>query len=1000
MDEYGKSGTRGNKTVIGRIIVVLCLTVGLLTAGWFSAPVHASQQEQSRILKVVLTDCDDEGYVVRDPDSGSLTGYYIEYLDEISKYTGWSFEYSVVSEETELERIAVEQDFDLMIGVDYAKESEERFFEYPENAIGSRHLVLAAMKTNSRLDPENSATMKGIRVGVAQTAINMELEEKFISYCFTNELECVRDSAVQFQRGINLIHISEEDRFKLLQAGELDAILTSDSMALSHNLLAVDTFGRMPFYLVTAKGETGLLAELEWAMNSITGQDAQFEERLYNKYFISNQQSELTFSEEQKEFLQTEHVYKVAMWDGCAPYGYLNDEGEWSGLSVLVFDEISRMTNGSITFEYVGCEDSFQANQMLSEGNADILGYTFSMVNAAERGNKRSKRYYIDYFCFFSNKEQGWTQDNVRVAVKKDVTDGLMKSIGVPENAEIIRVETVSDALKLVDEGKADMTFALRNVGDYYMNYFRLDQLQVMETARNEIAFCSVFGPEIESYAAEICNQCIAHLDSQLLDRCITETILMDHGEQGIREYIRSHWTQFVSVTAVILILAVALLIIVVCIISSKSRKIYQMLYYDEITDGISFLKFEEEVKALTEGKKERYYIFFGDINNFKYINDVFGYAVGDCVLEKVNELFCRLAENFPYARMYADHFVALHSYEEKELLEQRIQKALYDFEKSSAEHFLDFNVFLKVGIYLWNTDEQGDIRQAVNLAGYAADTLSDLSHSDYCFYTMEMHDRIINRQEIEKDMHRAMAAGEFVAYFQPKYDIREEKIIGAEALVRWQHRTRGLITPGQFIPVFEKNGFILELDICMFRQVCTFLAERIAQGKELYIISCNFSRRHFRQIDFAETLKTIVEQYQVPAEYLEIEITETVATSDFDMLIQTVKQLKAYGFKISIDDFGSGYSCIQLLYKLPLDVLKLDKVFVSTIESSQTEEDVNHSIVDICRNNDIQVICEGVETQEQKQFVESYGCQFVQGFLYSRPVDRNTFIQMLEAKQ
>lgn len=996
MDLHGKSGTRGNnKRKCRKAEAILLLMSLLAVTGLFSLPAQAKQ----RVLKVVLTDYDDEGFVVQEADGGDLSGYYVEYLEEIAKYTGWNYEYLAVSERSELERIAVEQDFDLMIGVDYSKESEELYFEYPESAMGSRHLVLASLKSNSRLDAENSATLKGIRVGVSQTAVNVQLEEKFISYCFTNELECVKDSPTSFNRGINLISVSEQERFELLEKGELDAVITSDSMALLHNLLVVDTFGRMPFYTVAAKGETGLLKELEQALNSITGQDSQYEERLYNKYFASNLQSELSFQGEAEEFLQTEHVYRVAMWDGCAPYGYRNDDGEWSGLSVLMFDEISRMTDGKISFEYVSCEDSFQANQYISEGRVDILGYTFSMVNAAERGDKRSKRYYTDYFCLFSNMEQNRNPEKLRIAVKKDMTDGLLKSLGAPENAEIIRVENAAEALLLVDQGEADITFALRNVGDYYMNYYRLQHLQVFEASKNEISFCSVFGPGMEPVAREICNMCIAHLDGQLLDRCITETILTDHRNQGVREYIRAHWAEFVSAAAVILVFAVALLLLVVFIISGKSRKIYRMLYHDEITGGISFLKFEEEVRALTEGGSSKYYIFFGDISSFKYINDVFGYAVGDCVLEKVKELFGRLAGEYPYARMYADHFVAVHPFEEKEKLEKRLQALLQEFATGSAEQFNGFNVFLKIGIYLWDTSSQSDIRQCVNLACYAADTMSDLFRSDYCFYTMEMHDKILARQEIEKDMHRAMAAGEFVAYFQPKYDIIAGKIIGAEALVRWLHRTRGLISPGRFIPVFEKNGFILELDLCMFRQVCAFLAERIAQGKELYVISCNFSRRHFRQSDFAEQLLDVVEQYQVPACYLEIEITETVATSDFDMLIQTVKQLKEYGFKISIDDFGSGYSCIQLLYKLPLDVLKLDRVFVAMQESSQTEEDVNHSIVNICRNNDIQIICEGVETQEQKRFVESYGCRFVQGFLYSRPVDRSTFVRMLDGE-
>lgn len=977
--------------------LLCCMFCFFLISGIRVSAVQQTQEEtDAQVVRVVLTNYDDTGFVVM--DHNELSGYYMDYLNEIAKYTNWQYEVRAVSDDEELLNIVETGDYDLMVGIRYMEDAEKNYFNYPAVSMGVKHLVLATSKEHVEISTDNLSTLMGITVGTRDTAYSKQLREKFKSYCYANDLKYVEESDVPYDQGMNLIEVGDEERFEMLQDGRLDALITSDSMALANNLYVVATFGEMPFYAVSPKGDDHLTVQLEEAIQSIKNVDSTFEDRLYEKYFAPNFKREMTLSEEELEYLEIQRNLKVAVWDTCAPYMYLNDSGRWSGIAVEVFGEISEMTSGKISFEFVSCADSFAAREALEKGEADILGMTFTSVDAMERGDNRSCSYYTDYFSIYRNQNSVKSLEEAKIAVKKDMADNMLQSFGVKDTSGVIRVEDVVEALNAVNSGKADITFALQNVSDYYINYYQLNRITELDLVKSDISVCCLYNDSMDEILKNICNKCIANVDTEILERSITEYMLLDHKKLSLTDYIKTNRSGFTTVFIVLLFAAIAGLIIVVITISNKSQKIYEMLYRDDVTQDSSYLKFEEEVKQLISEQKvkEQYYIIFADISSFKYINDVFGYEVGNQVLCFVGKAMKEITNGFPTARMYADHFVGICLYEEKELLEKRLTGQLHEFSVKASEAFPDFNIFLKIGIYTWNTQREMEIRQLVNLANYASDNISNQSKSEFSFYTMELHDKILCRQEIEKDMHRAMEAGEFVAYFQPKYDVVKDEIIGAEALVRWKHSTKGLISPGIFVPIFEDNGFIIEVDFCIFEQVCRLLAERMKNGQKLYTISCNFSRRHFQRPEFVERLMGIVDKYQVQPEYIEIEITETVATDDFNMLIETVRELKSYGFKISIDDFGSGYSCIQLLYKLPIDVLKLDRVFVVEQDVNGTEEDINRSIVHICHNHNIRIICEGVETNQQKEFVLSYGCRYVQGFLYSRPVDRRTFLSML----
>ncbi len=988
----------------GATIVLLLLSIlcgGMLRGIPVCAARIPSGSGAGETVHVILMNYDDCGYVEVSED-GEISGYYMDYLNEIAKYTGWVYDVDVVAGSQELYDHTVAGDYDLMVGNRYTEESEEQYFTFPSVSMGNKQLVLAVPKTRSDLSSDDVNSLLGLRLGTTpDTEYSKELKEKFKSYCFIYGLKYVENSPVDYEDGVNLIDADSESRFQMLEDGRLDGLVTTNSIALEHDLLVLDVFGEIPFYAVAPKGDDHLMEPLEEAIEAIRSVDGDFEGRLYNRYFAPNYERQLIFSQEETEYLSQIRQFRVAMWDGTAPYSYLNGEGEWSGVTVEVFREICQMSGTKLRFSFVGYPSAKAAEEALLAGEVDILGQTFTSAGVSVYGPSRSRSYYTDSFRIYRNEKFTDPLEEARVVVRRDITEELLGTLGITDPSGVQYVDTAEEALRLVSTGEADVTLALQNVADYYINYDQLEHIQELSLNNANMSFCSVYGDGVDDVARSICNKCIANLDTEQLSRDMTEIILSDHRDLNLLDYVKANWNAVAVFVILALTVAIAFLSVSIVTISRNSRRIHDMLYSDEVTGGISYRKFVEDVhrKARSQDGRGKYYVFFANVSGFKYINDRFSYQMGNRVLNAVWKKLCEVAGDLPVARIYADRFVGLLPFEEQGWLEQRLNHELREFGKQTEREFPDFNLFLKIGICPWDLSEQLDVIPSVNYATYAAGNLHNLSQSAYCFYTMEEHEEMLRRQNIERDMHRALKAGEFVAFYQPKYDAVKNEIMGAEALVRWQHKTKGLVSPGVFVPIFEENRFIIEVDFAIFEQVCAMLAERKKAGQELYPISCNFSRYHFMNASFVDRLTRTLERYGAPAEFIEIEITETVATSDFDALLRTVKRLKENGFRISIDDFGSGYSCIQLLYKLPIDVLKLDRVFVLEQEPNEKEEAINRSIVKICHDNNIKVICEGVETAEQRDFVLSYGCRYIQGYFYSKPVDRDTFLGMLEAQ-
>ncbi|HBG1678652.1 TPA: bifunctional diguanylate cyclase/phosphodiesterase, partial [Clostridioides difficile] len=404
--------------------------------------------------------------------------------------------------------------------------------------------------------------------------------------------------------------------------------------------------------------------------------------------------------------------------------------------------------------------------------------------------------------------------------------------------------------------------------------------------------------------------------------------------------------------------------------------------------------------KLFAKNNPEEYALFYIDVDKFKYINDMFGYDMGnDTLIHISNTIASELKEDEIFARVSADHFVLLIKYKTDDDIKTRLNNIYNKVQILSNPKINYYKLILDCGIYKISKSDN-DINTIMDRANTARKTIKGGHKNSFAFYDKEMHKKILKEKEIENSMVDALNNGEFIVYFQPKYSLSDYQIIGAEALVRWDNPQKGLIPPIEFIPVFERNGFIVNIDFYVFEEVCKKIREWMDEGQKVVPISVNLSRMHFVNSNFIEKFKLIVDKYKIPTRLIELELTETAVLDNIEGLLDTMNNLKEKGFVISMDDFGTGYSSLNLLKELPVDILKLDRAFFTEKDESNNEKIVISNVIKMAKELKMKVISEGVETISQVEFLKQIGCDMVQGYLFSKPMPVKEFEKIAFKKE
>ncbi len=454
----------------------------------------------------------------------------------------------------------------------------------------------------------------------------------------------------------------------------------------------------------------------------------------------------------------------------------------------------------------------------------------------------------------------------------------------------------------------------------------------------------------------------------------------------------------------VIVILAVFLmLLIAIWLIQKRNmKKIAEMALTDELTGAPNLARFKLDAQQMVkENPKVKYVLCKMDVNRFKLINQVYGFSFGDWVLKNiVQALQSTVQANVEYfAKVNIDEFLWLHAYTTEDALQERVQQFRRELRRLMGEDF-HYEIRFVSGYYYMSYENCTDIAVAIERANIAHRKAKHTGR-DVCIYDEELIEEALRNKEIEDKMESALSGGEFAVYLQPKYALETSKIAGAEALVRWQDSSNGkFIYPGEFISLFEENGFVTKLDVYMFQQVCRLMQRWIQQGIAPVKISVNFSRKHLQHTFFVEQLCEIADQYDIPHHLLEIELTESVILENEKQLISFIDELHTNGFLLSMDDFGTGYSSLGLLKNISVDEIKIDRSFFLASEDSKRAKAVLTHVIRMAKDLKIETVAEGVESRETVDFLKELGCDMVQGYYFDRPMPTQEFERKIIEQQ
>ncbi|TXR59096.1 GGDEF domain-containing phosphodiesterase [Bacillus sp. AR18-7] len=411
------------------------------------------------------------------------------------------------------------------------------------------------------------------------------------------------------------------------------------------------------------------------------------------------------------------------------------------------------------------------------------------------------------------------------------------------------------------------------------------------------------------------------------------------------------------------------------------------LAYYDQLTGLMNRISCTNKLNDFLNEKVAFAFIFI-DLDEFHLINDTFGHKEGDKVLQKVTE--CLSSFQIPDMHLFREHddqFVMLI----ENITKERVEVFAKSIQKKISEHFVieeeDVYLSASIGIVMAPTDGE-DEKILFQRVDAALEKAKEKGKGHYHFYGNGLDCEREKRFIIENQLHRAIEKNEFFLYYQPQMNIETKKIASMEALIRWENKELGFVSPNQFIPLAERTGFIIKLDEWVINEVCRQIREWLNKGYEVVPIAVNISARHFRSITLIEMITRALHKYNVSAHLLAIEVTEG-ALIHKDISKRVLLQLKEQNLKIHLDDFGTGYSSLSYLKTYPIDTLKIDRSFMEGIHVDERDTNITAAIIHLAHTLELDVIAEGVEKAEQIQFLKEKNVKFVQGYYYSRPLSK-----------
>ncbi|MBR0415280.1 MAG: EAL domain-containing protein [Clostridia bacterium] len=917
---------------------------------------------------------------------GRRSGYSYEYQQKVAAYAGWNYEY-IEGSWPELLQMLIDGKIDLLSDVSFTKEraAQMHFSSLP---MGEEEYYLYTTPGNADISAQNLSTLNGKKVGANADSIQAEL---FQNWANNNDLQ------VQLKE----LSGTESENMAALVRGDIDMYVTLNAIADAQSMVPVCKIGSSGFYFAVSKERPELVQQLNAAMNRIQDDNPYFNQQLYTKY-LQTAASNVFLSEQEKEWLQKHGTIRVAYQDNYLAFcGKDSKTGELTGaLKDYLAVASDCLENAHLDFEAVAYPTSEAALEAVKNGEADCMfpanltdyygeigGYlitaplmTTDMSAIVQESNQKS----------FAHKER------ITVAVNAGNPNYDMFLLDHFPEWQSVYFKDTQECLRAVADGKADCllisNFRYNNIASTCEKYHLVSVSTGVEmdyclaVNRDNATLYSIFNKINSTVPASTINASLSHY-------------FTEDAKTGIGDIFAQNW-----LTILIILLIAAVVIIFLIRYNTKAKKkaiANKQLILATQTDSLTGLYnnnyfLEYAYRLFRADPKKPMDAIVLNIERFHSINAIHSYTFGDRVLHELgSEIAAFLDEHGGIAgRSQADRFVMYcPQMTDYRALYERLQNKLDALSSRAGIH-------LRMGIMPWQ--EGMEPQQQIEQALIACNMARGLYKEHMIVFDDAMRKKEAFEQRLLNDWRHALEHNEFEVYYQPKYDIQSNppKLDSAEALVRWNHPKYGMIAPIDFIPLFERNGQIIEIDKAVWAQA----AAQVAQWRDKYgtvlPVSINLSRVDIFDPQLEVTLEALLETNHLAHNALTLEVTESAYTENTEEFIAIVGNLRKQGFQIAMDDFGSGYSSLHMLSSMPIDALKMDGAFIKDIKLNHRGVQLVELILDIAEDLKVPVIAEGVENETQLQLLKNMGCAQAQGYYFSKPLPAEQFEkEILEKK-
>lgn len=469
--------------------------------------------------------------------------------------------------------------------------------------------------------------------------------------------------------------------------------------------------------------------------------------------------------------------------------------------------------------------------------------------------------------------------------------------------------------------------------------------------------------------------------------------ILTVLNQSHLQDEIKSSMILVVVITLLLMMSFTGILLYMYHTIHKNRENIYYLAYHDTKTGAYNRNGIEYQYKHILK-KEESYCALIMNICHFKFINHTFGFHVGDQLLKYMKECIEDILDKDEiFYHSQADRFGIIMK---QDHLEQRLSQLMHRMENYLSK--MNYPIYCHFGVSMMDINQNTiTLDTFFDQARLALQTIQQVHGHNIAYYNQDIYNEFKHRNDVEILMEQALENNEYRLFIQPKFDLSTKCICGGEALVRWKKTDGSYITPSEFISIFETNGFVSKLDLYMFEKLCQYQKDRKERGLKIYPISINQSRLLFYKKDYIQLLQETISKYDVNPHMIIIEVTEGLFFDDLDKISCIINQLHEIGFKISVDDFGSGYSSFDIIKEFDVDELKLDKLFMMDYHDQKRGRIMVECILSMAKKLGIKTVCEGIENQEQVNILEKLGCDILQGYFFGKPLDIESFEKIID---